>query len=141
MQQWRKLRAHGIANPQPCQWTLNNQFKFASPYKKARHEILITIDANSPVTDARMEKSIDQLNLHDLMAAYLPEIPPTTYQRGNNKIDHIWGTIGVLTSTIGTGIMDFGIGPCSDHAILYVDISLTALCNLPSQSINNPTHP
>jgi hypothetical protein len=37
--------------------------------------------------------------------------------------------------------MDFGIGPRSDHPILYVDISLTALCNLPPQSINNPTHP
>ena len=58
-----------------------------------------------------MEKFLDELNLHDLMAPYLPDIPPTTYQRGNNKIDHIWGTIGVMTSTIGAGIMEFGIGP------------------------------
>jgi hypothetical protein len=75
------------------------------------------------------------------MAPYLPEIPSTTYQCCNNKIDHIWGTIGVLMSTIGVGIMDFGIGPRWDHHILYVDISLIVLCNLPSQSINNPTHP
>jgi hypothetical protein len=46
-----------------------------------------------------------------------------------------------MTSTIGAGIMGFGIGPCLDHPILHVDISLTALCNLPSQSINDPTHP
>jgi hypothetical protein len=141
MQQWRKLRAQGIANPQPRQRILDDLLKFASPYEKDGHEIIITIDANSPATDARVEKFLDKLNPHNLMAPYLPDIPPTTYQRGNNKIDHIWGTIGVMTATIGAGIMEFGIGPRSDHPILYVDISLTALCNLPSHSIHDPTHP
>jgi hypothetical protein len=80
MQQWQKLHAQGIANPQPRQRTLDDLLKFASPYKKARHEIIITIDTNSPVTDARVEKFIDELNLHNLMAPYLPDIPLTTYQ-------------------------------------------------------------
>jgi hypothetical protein len=55
MQQWRKLCAQGIANPQPRQRVLDDLLKFASPYKKAGHEIIITIDANSPAMDARVE--------------------------------------------------------------------------------------
>jgi hypothetical protein len=115
--------------------------KIRLPLQKGRACILITIDANYPVTDATVEKFIDELNLHDFMASYLPDIPPMTYQHGSNKTDHICGTIGVMTSTIGAGTLAFGIGPGLDHPILYVDISLIAHCTLPFQSINDPTHP
>jgi hypothetical protein len=114
---------------------------FVSPYKKAGHEIIIMIDANSPADDGVIEEFMNDLNLHDIMATYLPNTPPTTYQRGQNKIDHIWGTVGVLTATISTGILPIGIGPQSDHSILFADISLAALCNIPSQSLNDLTHP
>jgi hypothetical protein len=75
------------------------------------------------------------------MAPFLPETPPPTYQRGGHKIDHIWGTVGILTASIGAGILPFGVGPRSDHPILYADISIAALCDISSQSLHNPTHP
>jgi hypothetical protein len=79
--------------------------------------------------------------MHDLTAPFLPDNPPPTYQRGRNKIDHIWGTPGVLTATTNAGILPFGTGPKSDHAIIYCDLSLSLLSGLSPNSIHDPTHP
>jgi hypothetical protein len=141
MQQWRSLRAKGNKNPHPRKQMLRDLFAFATTYKQAGHEIIIMIDANAPIEDRILEQFLDDLNLHDLMAPYLPDIPPATYQRGQNKIDHIWGTLGVLTATIGAGILPFGLGPKSDHPILFVDISLSDLCHLPTSALHDSTHP
>jgi translation initiation factor 2B subunit (eIF-2B alpha/beta/delta family) len=40
-----------------------------------------------------------------------------------------------------TGIIPFGEGPRSDHAIIYGDLSLEILSSIPSQSLHDPTHP
>ena len=114
---------------------------FAKPYESQGHEVIIMMDANSPTTDPSMEAFMDALNLHDLMAEYLPDTPPKTYQRGRYKIDHIFGTISVLTAMTGAGIIPFGQGPKSDHASIYADFSLATLCGLPSHSLHDPTHP
>jgi hypothetical protein len=41
----------------------------------------------------------------------------------------------------GAGIIPFRSGPKSDHASIYADFSLATLCDLPSQSLHDPTHP
>jgi hypothetical protein len=97
-------------------------------------------DANSPVHDDAIDDFLQQLNMHDMTAPFLPDDPPPTYQRGQHKIDHIWGTPGILTATIGAGILPFGCGPKSDHAIVYCDISLSLLSGLSPQTIHDPTH-
>jgi hypothetical protein len=84
---------------------------FAAPYEAAGHEVIIMIDANSPIEDTALETFMNALNLYDLMAEYLPNTPPSTYQRGRRKIDHVWGTIRVLTATTGAGVLPFGEGP------------------------------
>ena len=99
------------------------------------------IDANSPTSDAAIEHFLQQTNLHNVMAPFIPDHPPPTYQRGQHKIDHIWGTPGVLTTTINAGILPFGYGPKSNHSMLYCDLSLTILSGLSTQSIHDPTHP
>ena len=99
------------------------------------------MDANSPIDDSAIETFMEELNLYDLMADYLPATPPNTYQRGRHKIDHVIGTIGVLTAMTGAGILPFGEGPKSDHAILHADFSLDTLSGLTSQSLHDPTHP
>jgi hypothetical protein len=99
------------------------------------------IDANSSVQDETIDTFLQQTNLHDVTAPFLPDDPPPTYQHGQHKIDHIWGTPGILMATIGAGILPFGSGPKSDHAVLYCDISLSLLSGLSPDSINDPTHP
>jgi hypothetical protein len=141
MQQWRKLRNKGIEIPKPRQQALDDLATFATAYESQGNEVIIMMDANSPTTDPALEAFTDSLNLHDLMADYLPDIPPKTYQRGRHKIDHIFGTIGVLTAMTGAGIIPFGEGPRSDHASIFATFSLATLCGLPSQSLQDPTHP
>jgi hypothetical protein len=95
MQQWRKLRERGIKDPRPRQQTLDDLTEFLKSYEKDGNEIIVMMDANDPITSTAMDTFLDDLNLYDLMADYLPPNPPSTYQRGQHKIDHIVGTMGV----------------------------------------------
>ena len=141
MQQWRRLRAQGIENPNPRQQMLDDLLTFAKTHEGAGNEVIIMMDANARIDDPDIDKFMDELNMYDLMADYLPDTQPPTYQRGQHKIDHIIGTIGVLTAMTGAGILPFGEGPRSDHAIIYVDLSLETLSGMTSQSLHDPTHP
>jgi hypothetical protein len=141
MQQWRRLRAQGIENPNPRQQLLDDLLTFAKTHEGAGNEVIIMMDANARIDDPDIDKFMDELNMYDLMADYLPDTQPPTYQRGQHKIDHIIGTIGVLTAMTGAGILPFGEGPRSDHAIIYVDLSLETLSGMTSQSLHDPTHP
>jgi hypothetical protein len=108
----------------------------------AGHEIVLLMDANSPLHDPVLEAFINSTFLHKLINVYLPATPPpTTYQRGRHKIDYIWGTPAVLTATHNAIILPLGTGPKTDHAILYTDICLSTLSGLMSDAIHDPTHP
>ena len=89
MQQWRKLRAQGLENPNPRQQMLDDLKAFIQPHVNDGHEVIIMIDANSTTHDANFEEFIEDSGLHDLMNNYLPDDHPPTYRRGQNKIDHI----------------------------------------------------
>jgi hypothetical protein len=85
---------------------------------------------------------MDELNLCDLMSAFLPTRPPVTYQRGRNKIDHILGTMGVNLSVTRAYVIPFGVdSPRSDHAICGIDFSLDLLSGIAPESLYDPTHP
>jgi L-alanine-DL-glutamate epimerase-like enolase superfamily enzyme len=80
MQQWQQLQNMGIEQPKPRQQILDDLTDFAAPYEAAGHEVIIMIDANSPIEDTALETFMNALNLYDLMAEYLPDTPPSTYQ-------------------------------------------------------------
>jgi hypothetical protein len=141
MQQWRKLRNADMTNPNPCQQTFVALQDFVTPRTQDGHDIIVMTDANSLTNDNAIENFLDATGLHDLMAGYLPDPPPSMYQRGQAKIDHIWGTISVLTTMINAGILPFGSGPHSDHTILHLDLSLETLTGIPFHSLHDPTHP
>jgi hypothetical protein len=141
MQQWRKLRAQGIEHPNPRQQMLDDLKAFIQPHVNDGHEVIVMLDANSSTQETNFAQFIDDSGLHDLMATYLPDVHPPTYQCGTTKIDHILGTIGVLLATTNAGVIPFGEGPLSDHAMIYVDFSLDSLTGLSSQSLHDPTHP
>ena len=92
MQQWCKLCTNDCDNPNPRQQTLVALQHFINPRIQDRHEIIIMMDANSPANDTAIKAFLEATDLHDLMAAYLPDPPPTTYQCGQAKID-IWGDL------------------------------------------------
>jgi hypothetical protein len=84
----------------------------------------------------------DELNLCNLMGAFLPARPPKTYQRGRHKIDHILGTMGLNLSVTRAYVIPFGVdSPRSDHAIWGMDFSLELLSGIAPESLYDPTHP
>ena len=141
MQQWRKLTSDGVPNPNPRQQFLHDLGHFVQAHIMVGNEVIVMIDANSSNDDVTITTFLDTYGLFDLMHDYLPDRQPPTYQCGRSKIDHIWGTPGVLTATIHASILPFGHGPNSDHAILYLDLSFTTLTDISSHSLYDPTHP
>ena len=141
MQQWRKLKSAGLENPNPQQQTFTDLGSFVQSHVVNGNEVLILIDANSPTGNAVIMMFLDDCRLFDLMHDYLPDHQPTTYQCGYSKIDHIWGTPGVLTAMQHAGVLPFSVGPNSDHAILFLDLSFENLSGISSQSLYDPTHP
>jgi hypothetical protein len=109
MQQWRKLRARGCETPNPRQQVINDLTAFISPYETNGQEILLLLNANAPYDDTVTEAFLEANNLHDLMTDHLSDMPPSTYQRRRSKIDHAWGTIGILTAMNGTGILPLAL--------------------------------
>ena len=128
-------------NPNPRQQFLTDLGSFVQTHAMAGNEVIIMIDANSPSDDINITQFLDDHGLFDLMTDYLPDHHPNTYQCGRSKIDHIWGTPGVLTATINASVLSFGAGPNSDHTILYLDLSYAILAGISSQSLYDPTHP
>jgi hypothetical protein len=95
-----------------------------------------------PDGQLQMDKFMNELDLWDLMDNCLPATPPTTYQRGQNKIDHIIGTKGMLLPKFHAYVFPFGDDPPkSNHAICGIDFSLDNLCGISTASLHNPTHP
>jgi hypothetical protein len=80
MQQWWKLWEQGVKNPNPKKQLLNDLQAFLSPYEQAHNEILLMLDANNPIKLVALNTFMDELNLCDLMGAFLPARPPKTYQ-------------------------------------------------------------
>jgi hypothetical protein len=142
MKQWQKLTEKGIKDPRPRQQTLNNSSKFLQPYKKEGNKIIVMIEANDPIVSTAMDNFFDGLNLCNLMADYLPLNPPSTYQRGQNKINHIVGTMGINLVMTHAYVLPYGTGdfPKSDHAICGIDLSMDVLCGITPESLYNPTH-
>ena len=141
MQQWRQLKKNGIKNPNPCQQTLTDLAHFIKGHIHNGNEVLVMIDANSHPQDPNLQQFMENTGLHDAIEDFLPDIKPSPYQQGRHQIDHIWGTPGIIAATLNAGILPFGQGPNSDHAILYIDISFDTLMGLSSQVLCDSTHP
>jgi hypothetical protein len=142
MQQWRQIWAQGINEPNPRQQMLDDLKTFLQPYEQDKNEILIMLDANDPIESTSMYKFMDDLNLCDLMDDFLPPTPPKTYQRGQQKIDHILGTMGLNLSIIWAYVIHFGANsPRSNHAICGIDFFLDILCAISPESLYDSTHP
>jgi hypothetical protein len=142
MQQWRQLRSNGNEHPNPRQQILDDLSKFIKPHIEKGNEVLLMMDANDPIDSKPLSEFLDDLDLYDLMASYLPSPTPTTYQRGRNKIDHIVGTMGILLAMVRAYIVPFGNdSPKSDHAICGIDFSLEVLSGITAASTHDPTHP
>ena len=141
MQQWQHLKKNGLENPNPCQQTLTDLAQFIKGHIHNGNEVIVMIDVNFHSQDANIQQFMETTGLHNALENYLPDTKPSTYQQGWHQINHIWGTLRIITATINAGILPFGQGPNSDHAMLYIDLSFDTLMGLSSQILCDSTHP
>jgi hypothetical protein len=91
MHQWRKLRDQGINDPKPWwQQLLNDLITFLQPHEQAGNKILLMMDANDPIGSSAMDKFMDEMNLCNLMADFLPSTPSKIPEWKTKNQPHSW---------------------------------------------------
>jgi hypothetical protein len=99
------------------------------------------MDANTRPTSSELLGFMQDHDLTDLMQNFLPQQRPPTYRRGQHQINFILGLSSLLPYITAAYIMDFGLGPTSDHCMLVVDLNMTALIAQDSLTNLDPTSP
>ena len=125
--QWHHLRRQGIPVPDPRQFLLNDLGQYITTIKNDKSAIIIAMDANEAYTDrnSALMKWMTQHSLVDLhMALYNLDTNIPTHNRGNKRIDYIFGTYNIVPYVENGGILPFHFLKSTDHRGLYIDIDL-----------------
>jgi hypothetical protein len=99
------------------------------------------MDANTRIDAPELLCFCQTNDLTDLMQDFLPTRRPPTHQRGQHQIDCILGSTALLPFISAAFIMDFDVGPTSDHCILIADLNITSLIPQETISMLDPTSP
>jgi exonuclease III len=124
-QQWLMLRQQQETNPNPKQKFYADLTQTIQALERANHDVIVMMDANSPITrNTHMTKLLEKTTLVDIHSNKHGSDPPTTYKRGNRKIDFILGTPSILEYVTKCGILPYDR---SDHRMLYIDLNMRGL--------------
>ena len=67
------------------------------------------IDTNAQILDTQLQKNVRSGNLYDLLASKHGVNSPSTYIRGMNTIDYVFGTTKVKESIKNNEILTFNL--------------------------------
>jgi hypothetical protein len=139
-QQHRILYKAGVENPNPRKQMLHDLAIRIEGIKNAGEEVILMMDSNESLNDSRNEltKWVRRLELTDIIAQkHGTEGEPETYNRGSERIDHIFLTAALSEFVTAAGVLGYNELIQSDHRPLYVDMDLAAfLGGDPSQLEN-----
>eukprot|EP00957_Ditylum_brightwellii_P124131 9462552-Ditylum_brightwellii.AAC.1 len=62
---------------------------------------------------------LDMINVHSHLHGEVKA--PSTYQQGQNQLDFIFITSGILLSLLTAGFLQFNVPFVSDHCTIYAD--------------------
>jgi hypothetical protein len=117
VQQWTLLRTvHGDLDPNPRKRFIADLDALITQLRNQGHEILLALDANESLYDTNcrirdLTRKHKLADLHTRMHGL--EGQPATYNRGQKKIDYIFGSSEVANNTLRAGITPFD--SMSDH--------------------------
>jgi hypothetical protein len=127
MQQWHYLKDKGIDKPNPRKQMLFDLAARVAEIKERGEEVIIMMDSNESLNDSRaaLTKWLQGLGLVDIIAQHHGSNgEPETYNRGTERIDHIFMTPTLAEFVHRTGILGYNEVTMSDHRTLYADIDL-----------------
>ena len=78
-------------------------------------EVLLMVDANSPLSDVHFSKFMTDTGLFDVLGALHGMDSPRTYNRGSKTIDFILGTENIIRAVRRGGMLKFKDGIDRDH--------------------------
>ena len=91
-QQVRLLRKREIDNPNPKKQWGEDLTPIIKSWIAQGAQVLLMLDANSPLTDANFSKFVTDTGLFDILGALHGIDSPRSYNRGSRTIDYLLGT-------------------------------------------------
>jgi len=130
-QQYLLLRIEGKTAPDPIKVLYHDLDEQLALWRQDNCEIILMMDANE-IPGTKPDDLGYTLAKHGLIYLHRKrhgyDNEPTTYARGNRRIDYIYGTTLVDIHTNRAGCTPFGDGYfLSDHRGLFIDINLRAI--------------
>jgi hypothetical protein len=122
-QQRRILQQQGHDNPNPSTQTLLDLAKVVKSLHQQQDKVIVMWDANAPLTNKLLQEFQTKTDLISL----IQETPEhlSTYARGKNVIDHIFGSKSLLQSVSKSGYLPFYEGAwLSDHRPAFIDLQV-----------------
>lgn len=138
-QQWRKLRAAGIDNPNPRRQFLQDLTEYLQSLRDDGKLYVVSMDANTSIYDEELNEMMTATDMVDLMDDHLPLNRPNTYAGGRHQIDMCLGSFELSDYISNAFILDPMNGP-GDHSIIGIDLRFSALVNRDTMEDLDPTH-
>lgn len=136
-QQWRILNQNSSNSIEPRQQMINDLNEFIAELISSQDEIILMWDANTSMDNHILSRMVTNVNMSNLM----PLTPNrfSTYIRGKQIIDHMWGTTLIRNQIHQAGYLAFnGQAWLTDHRGMYIDISIKGLFHNKSYDIPTP---
>jgi len=136
--QWHHLRRQGTPVPDPRQQLLSDLSQYIKSIKNETTAIIVAMDANESYTERNspLHHWMMDLSLVDLhMAMYELDTSISTYNRGNKRIDYIFGTSNIVPYTTHGGILPYHFLINTDHRGLYIDVDIQKFYEEDHQSL------
>ena len=130
MQQWHVLRTQQPHRaPDPRRQFFTDLQREIQRLISEEYEVVLMLDANESMYDPnsqllRFVQDCKLTDLHLLRHSAIHAHPPGTYQRGNKRLDYIFGTHLISHCTARAGISAYHELFSSDHRGLYVDLHM-----------------
>jgi hypothetical protein len=132
--EYEYFRQLGHKNPNPRRQLLQDLKQAIETQRQQEHGILITIDANSTISeDRQLQEFLFESGLIDLHTAN--PAPSTYIGSASRRIDYMFGCPRVKQATTRAGTLSYLQGPQADHRGLFIDLDPQVLFDTPKLTL------
>ena len=121
MVQLTELREQGIENPDPRNQVLSDVTDLITEWSQKGYHPLVMGDFNADITDKQLANFFAANNLHDLIGECNDGDPPSTYARGDKRLDWMAGDEFLKSRLVKSGSLPLHAGNMTDHTLQWAD--------------------
>ena len=121
MVQLTNLREQGITCPDPRNQVLADVSDLITEWTQKGYHPLIMGDFNADLTEREFADFVDANNLYDLIGDCNTGTPPSTYSRGQKRLDWFLGDSFLKERLVKSGSLALHEGNITDHTLQWAD--------------------